>query len=108
MRGGFGEAAGAGGLGAVGVGDGERERLGDLPARTQPSAEGLDQAENCAVMLVWVELVAVESAARAHRSGRGAGDDGALVDAKGAVVGQARCGGPEDALGRVAWGSEPV
>lgn len=82
----LGEAAGAGGLGAVGVGDGEREGLGDLAGRAQPSAELLDQAEDRAVVPVRIELVAVEPVSGAHGLGRGTWDDGALVDAVGEVV----------------------
>ena len=83
----FDEGSGACGAGPVGVGDGQRDRLGDALLVAEPGTELLDETEDGAVVLVRVELVAVEPARSTDRFRRDSRDDGTVVLAAGTVVG---------------------
>lgn len=100
--------------GPVGVRNSQRDRLGDALLVAEPGTELLDETEDGAVVLVRVELVAVEPARSTDRFGRGGGNDGPVVEGVGTFVDLAG-GGAEDPLqggrrgvGDVADGGDPV
>lgn len=82
----FDEGSGARGARPICVGDGQRDRLGDALLVAEPGTELLDETEDGAVVLVRVELVAVEPARSTDRFRRDSWDDGTVVLAVGTVV----------------------
>src|SRR5690606_33776491 len=114
VGGGLGKGACARGVGAIGVHHGEREGLGNLGGCAQACADVLGKSQSDALVLVGVELVAVEVTGGAHGARSGGRDDPAFVYAAGEVLAPAG-GSAEDPLqgrglgvGEIADGGDAV